>query len=192
MGEKKEKKSKKKEAAEEAPPAEAPAEAAPAAKPKEAKKGTSNVFALFKQSQIQEFKEAFTFMDADRDGILIKDDLAAMYNSLGREPDGKQLDEMIAECPGQLNFTAFLTLFGEKLHGTDPEATLRDAFKMFDENDSGKLSEEFVKDLLSNVGDCFSKDELKQTFKEAPVEGGMLDYLKFVQIIKRGKEEEAS
>jgi len=189
MGEKKEKKSKKKEAAEEAPPAEA---AAPAEKPKEAKKATSNVFALFKQSQIQEFKEAFTFMDADRDGILIKDDLAAMYSSLGREPDGKQLDEMIAECPGQLNFTAFLTLFGEKLHGTDPEATLRDAFKMFDENDSGKLSEEFVKDLLSNVGDCFSKDELKQTFKEAPVEGGMLDYLKFVQIIKRGKEEEAS
>jgi len=158
---------------------------------KTAKKATSNVFAVFKQAQIQEFKEAFTFMDADRDGILIKDDLAAMYSSLGREPDSKQLDEMIAECPGQLNFTAFLTLFGEKLHGTDPEATLRDAFKMFDENDSGKLSEEFVKDLLSNVGDCFNKDELKQTFKEAPVEGGMLDYLKFVQIIKRGKEEEA-
>jgi len=131
-------------------------------------------------------------MDADRDGILIKDDLAAMYGSLGREPDGKQLDEMIAECPGQLNFTAFLTLFGEKLHGTDPEATLRDAFKMFDEGDTGKLSEEYVKDLLSNVGDIFSKDELKQTFKEAPVEGGMLDYLKFVQIIKRGKEEEQS
>jgi len=190
MGEKKEKKSKKKE--EEAPAAEAPAaEEAPAA-PKKAGKATSNVFALFKQSQIQEFKEAFTFMDADRDGILIKDDLAAMYGSLGREPDGKQLDEMIAECPGQLNFTAFLTLFGEKLHGTDPEATLRDAFKMFDEGDTGKLSEEYVKDLLSNVGDIFSKDELKQTFKEAPVEGGMLDYLKFVQIIKRGKEEEQS
>lgn len=192
MGEKKEKKSKKKE---EAPPAEAPAEApaaeaeAPAA-PKKAAKASSNVFALFKQSQIQEFKEAFAFMDADRDGIIIKEDLGNMYSTLGREPDSKQLDEMIAECPGQLNFTAFLTLFGEKLHGTDPEATLRDAFKMFDENDSGKLSEEFVKDLLSNVGDCFSKDELKQTFKEAPVEGGMLDYLKFVQIIKRGKEEE--
>jgi len=197
MGEdKKVKKTKKKDkAAEEAPAADAPAEGAPAEeapdKPKQAKKATSNVFALFKQSQIQEFKEAFQMMDVNRDGFICQSDLASIYQQTGREPDSKQLDEMIAECPGQLNFTAFLTLFGEKLHGTDPEATLRDAFKMFDENDSGKLSEEFVKDLLSNVGDCFSKDELKQTFKEAPVEGGMLDYLKFVQIIKRGKEEES-
>jgi hypothetical protein len=32
--------------------------------------------------------------------------------------------------------------------------------------------------------------QLKQTWKEAPIEGGMLNYLKFVQIIKRGKEED--
>jgi len=53
--EKKEKKSKKKgeDAPADAPPAEAPAAAA---KPV-AKKSTSNVFALFKQAQIQEFKE---------------------------------------------------------------------------------------------------------------------------------------
>jgi myosin regulatory light chain 12 len=32
--------------------------------------------------------------------------------------------------------------------------------------------------------------QVKQTWKEAPIEGGQLDYLKFVQIIKRGKEED--
>lgn len=35
----------------------------------------------------------------------------------GREADSKTLKEMIKEAPGQLNFTAFLTLFGEKMHG---------------------------------------------------------------------------
>ena len=35
----------------------------------------------------------------------------------GRDPDTKTLDEMIAESPGQLNFTHFLNLFGEKMHG---------------------------------------------------------------------------
>jgi myosin regulatory light chain 12 len=29
----------------------------------------------------------------------------------------KQLKTMLEECPGQMNFTHFLTLFGEKLHG---------------------------------------------------------------------------
>jgi len=32
--------------------------------------------------------------------------------------------------------------------------------------------------------------QIKQVWKEAPIEGGQLDYLKFVTLIKRGKEDE--
>jgi len=188
--EKKEKKSKKKDKTEEPKEETANGEDEPVKEPKRAQRATSNVFALFNQAQIQEFKEAFTMMDQNRDGIIDKDDLAAIYQQIGRDPDPKTLDEMIKESPGQLNFTHFLTLFGEKLHGTDPESTLRDAFKMFDEEGKGVLAEEYVKQLLMETGDQFSKDEIKQTWKEAPIEGGKLDYLKFVAIIKRGKEEE--
>jgi Ca2+-binding EF-hand superfamily protein len=192
---KKEKKSKKKEKkteeAEDAP-AETGGDDAPEekAEPKRAQRATSNVFALFNQAQIQEFKEAFTMIDQNRDGIIDLDDLTAIYQQIGREPNPKDLKAMLAECPGDLNFTHFLTLFGEKLHGTDPESALRDAFIMFDPENKGVLHEEYVKDLLMNVGDQFSKDEIKATWKEAPIEGGQLDYMKFVQIIKRGKEED--
>jgi len=116
--------------------------------------------------------------------------LAAIYQSIGRESDPKGIKEMLKECPDKLNFTHFLTLFGEKLHGTDSESALRDAFKLFDEEKTGKLHEEYVKDLLQNVGDQYSKDEIKQVWKEAPIEGGSLDYLKFVLLIKRGNQEE--
>jgi myosin regulatory light chain 12 len=177
-------------AAAEAGPVEEDEKPAAESRREEPKKKIGNVFALFNQSQIQEFKEAFAMIDNDRDGIIGPDDLAAIYNSIGREPDPKVIKEMLAECPEKLNFTHFLTLFGEKLHGTDTESTLRDAFIMFDEEKKGKLGEEYVKDLLMNVGDQFSKDEIKQVWKEAPIEGGQLDYLKFVQIIKRGKEDE--
>jgi len=44
---------------------------------------------------------------------------------VGREPDSKIIKEMLAECPEKLNFTHFLTLFGEKLHGTVHLLTLR-------------------------------------------------------------------
>lgn len=53
---------------------------------------------------------------------------------------------MVAEAPGPINFTMFLTMFGEKLNGTDPEDVIRNAFACFDENNSGK------KDFSS---DCF-------------------------------------
>jgi Ca2+-binding EF-hand superfamily protein len=103
---------------------------------KRVQRATSNVFAMFDQAQIQEFKEAFNMIDQDHDSFIDKDDLQAMFASLGlcsRLPSihsfkctGKALSDsdlqaMIDEAPGQINFTMFLTLFGEKLTGTDPE-----------------------------------------------------------------------
>ena len=60
---------------------------------------------------------------------------------------------------------------------------------MFDPDGTGKLAEDYLKDLLSNTGDLFSKDELKQTWKNTPIDGGQIDYKQFTQIIK-GKEDE--
>lgn len=156
---------------------------------KRAQRATSNVFALFNSSQIQEFKEAFTMIDQNRDGLIDPGDLQAIYEQIGHSPEFQVLTDMVNEAPGPLNFTIFLGLFGDKLKGTDPESTLREAFMMFDEEGKGKLNAEYVKDLLMTVGDQFSKDEIKQVWKEAPIEGGMLDYMKFVNIMKRGKED---
>jgi Ca2+-binding EF-hand superfamily protein len=45
---------------------------------------------------------------------------------------------MMNEAPGPINFTMFLTMFGEKLNGTDPEDVIRNAFACFDEEATGK------------------------------------------------------
>lgn len=44
------------------------------------------------------------------------------------------------EAPGPINFTMFLTMFGEKLNGTDPEDVIRNAFACFDEEGTGEFS----------------------------------------------------
>ena len=44
---------------------------------------------------------------------------------------------MMMEAPGPINFTMFLTMFGEKLNGTDPEDVIRNAFACFDEEGAG-------------------------------------------------------
>lgn len=46
---------------------------------------------------------------------------------------------MMMEAPGPINFTMFLTMFGEKLNGTDPEDVIRNAFACFDEEGTGKF-----------------------------------------------------
>ena len=52
---------------------------------KRAQRATSNVFAMFDQAQIQEFKEAFNMIDQNRDGFIDKDDLHDMLASLGKD-----------------------------------------------------------------------------------------------------------
>lgn len=47
---------------------------------------------------------------------------------------------MMNEAPGPINFTMFLTMFGEKLNGTDPEDVIRNAFACFDEEGTGEFS----------------------------------------------------
>ena len=44
---------------------------------------SSNVFAMFDQKQIAEFKEAFSMIDHDSDGFIDKEDLKDMLASLG-------------------------------------------------------------------------------------------------------------
>ncbi|KAL8198824.1 UNVERIFIED_CONTAM: hypothetical protein K2H54_025291 [Gekko kuhli] len=100
--------------------------------------GGSNVFSMFDQSQIQEFKEAFTIMDQNRDGFIDKADLRDTFAALGRlNVKNEELEEMIKEAPGAINFTVFLTMFGEKLKGTDPEEIILNAFRVFDREGKG-------------------------------------------------------
>ncbi|XP_021350834.1 myosin regulatory light chain B, smooth adductor muscle isoform X4 [Mizuhopecten yessoensis] len=156
-----------------------------------ADKAASGVLTKLPQKQIQEMKEAFTMIDQNRDGFIDINDLKEMFSSLGRTPDDKELTAMLKEAPGPLNFTMFLSIFSDKLSGTDTEETLRNAFAMFDELDTKKLNIEYIKDLLENMGDNFTKDEMRMTFKEAPVTGGKFDYVKFTAMIKGSGEEEA-
>lgn len=120
---------------------------------KRAQRATSNVFAMFDQSQIQEFKEAFNMIDQNRDGFIDAADLKDMFASLGKEVTDDYVEDMLNDANGAINFTMFLTLFGEKLNGTDPEDVIRNAFACFDEEQSGQLQEDRLVDLLQTLGD---------------------------------------
>ena len=116
------------------------------------KRQTSNIFAMFDQSQIQEFKEAFNMIDQNRDGFIDKKDLQKMLSSLGKDAEDDYLEGMMKEAPGSLNFTMFLSLFGEKLNGTDPEDVIKNAFACFDEDGTGTIHEDKLREYLTTMG----------------------------------------
>jgi len=78
-------------------------------------------------------------IDQNRDGFVDKDDLIEMMTSLGKNPTDELVDAMVGEASGPINFTMFLTLFGDKLSGTDLEEVIVNAFACFDDKHSGKV-----------------------------------------------------
>lgn len=69
---------------------------------KRPQRATSNVFAMFDQSQIQEFKEAFNMIDQNRDGFIDKEDLHDMLASLGKDKVVFQKQKGLIFCPSHL------------------------------------------------------------------------------------------
>lgn len=54
--------------------------------------------------------------------------LTLRCSAAGKNPTEDYLEGMMNEAPGPINFTMFLTLFGERLQGTDPEDVIKNAF----------------------------------------------------------------
>ncbi|XP_074850668.1 myosin light chain 5 isoform X2 [Carettochelys insculpta] len=137
---------------------------------KRAQRASSNVFSNFEQTQIQEFKEAFTLIDQNRDGFIDKEDLKDIYASLGKtNVKDEELEAMLKEATGPINFTMFLNLFGAKLLGMDGEETILNAFKMFDPAGKGYIHKDYLKRMLMTQADKFTAEETETTvFSQLP------------------------
>lgn len=176
---KKKKKSKKDAAPEEAPAAEPEAAPEPVKKAstrssqKQATRSGSNVFSMFSEKQVAEFKEGFQVMDADKDGIIGKNDLRATFDMIGRIASNEELEEYLADAPGPLSFTQLLQMFGERMsgggEGTDDDDVVIAAFNAFDEGD-GKASAEDLRHALKTWGDKYTDKECDTIFAELPID----------------------
>ncbi|GIY35933.1 myosin regulatory light polypeptide 9 [Caerostris extrusa] len=80
----------------------------------------------------------------------------------------------------------FLTIFGERISGTDEEDVILSAFSIFDEGD-GKMK----RSLCGNEGDKFTDEEADICLKEAPVDKeGYISIRRFTQILTKGDEDD--
>lgn len=197
---KKKKKSKKEDKPEEAAPAPEP-EAAPEpvkkastrSSQKQAARSGSNVFSMFSEKQVAEFKEGFQVMDADKDGIIGKNDLRATFDMVGRIVSNEELEEYLADAPGPLSFTQLLQMFGERMSGgggTDDDDVVIAAFNAFDEGD-GKASAEDLRHALKTWGDKYTDKECDNIFSELPIDSfDKIDIAGVVQMLTAAPAED--
>ena len=136
----------------------------------------SNIFAMFDQRQIAEFKEAFSFVDLNNDGLIDQGDLKETLLSLGR-PVGSiegEIAKMVTDMPPgsaeAINFTLYLAMMGDRMQGTDSAEDLLKAFQLLDVSNTGKISISELRKFLMTFGDRLSDDEFEQLMRGIPVD----------------------
>lgn len=76
--------------------------------------------------------QAFTIIDQNRDGIISKDDLRDVLATMGQlNVKNEELEAMVKEASGPINFTVFLTMFGEKLKGVVTNSLRQTVYNYF-------------------------------------------------------------
>ncbi|CEG78506.1 Putative Myosin regulatory light chain 2 [Rhizopus microsporus] len=156
--------------------------------PMNKRRQNSNVFAMFDKAQVMEFKDAFSIMDTNSDGLVDMNDLKITFERLGQPATEEEIKEMLGDATTPINFTVFLTLMADKLADIDSENVLLKAFSAFDDDRDGKISADYLRECMMTMGDRFTSEEVDIMFKGSVIdEDGNFNYRDFVRILKHGE-----
>merc|ERR1719347_1988328 len=110
--------------------------------------------------------------------------------ALGFEPRKEEIKKMISEVDkescGKLSLESFMHLMGGKMSEKDTKEEILKAFKLFDDDDSGKITFTNLKRVAAELGENLTDEELQEMIDEADREGdGEVNQEEFLRIMKK-------
>merc|ERR1711959_140438 len=94
--------------------------------------------------QKTEIKEAFELFDTDGSGSIASNELKVAMKALGFEPKPGEIEKLIHSVDddgdGEMDWDDFLRMMEEKILNKDPKDDLLKAFRLFDDDETGKIS----------------------------------------------------
>lgn len=151
----------------------------------------TNKFSDLDPAKLTELKEAFQLLDLDHDGIISVPDLENTYKNLGKKQPQASLQAMVDEALGPINMSIFINMLADRMKGSSPEQTLLDAFRVFDDDNSGRINVDELSKILTTQADRFKAEEMKELISLLDVdEDKKIDYKQLVQIMTHPSSEE--
>ena len=146
------------------------------------------------KDKINEYKEAFDMFDKDGSGTIDVNEIVKIMKNFGYPIKKSEAQKLISQIDdngdGELDFEEFVTLMEKQTNYVDEtdEELLLKAFRAFDKDLDGKISNHEFKYILTEmgkVGNKLTEDELNYLFNENNLDfNGVLDYKKFINFWK--------
>lgn len=85
--------------------------------------------------------------------------------------------EVDTDKNGKIDFAEFLTLVQKQTKNEDTEEEVRQAFKVFDRDNTGLINAAHLRHVMTTVGEKLTEEEVNEFLREADTRGdGMINY----------------
>ncbi|XP_053113329.1 centrin-2 isoform X4 [Hemicordylus capensis] len=110
--------------------------------------------------------------------------------ALGFEPKKEEIRKMIADIGKEgsnfIDFEDFLTMMTQKMSEKDSKEEVLKAFRLFDDDGTGKISFKNLKRVAKELGENLTDEELQEMIDEADRDGdGEINEQEFLRIMKK-------
>ena len=142
------------------------------------------------EEQKQEIKEAFDLFDTDGSNSIDQKELKVAMRALGFEPKREEIKKLITEVDkdgsGVIDFPEFLDMMTAKMAERDPREEMLKAFRLFDDDETGKISFKNLKRVAKELGENMTDDEIAEMIEEADRDGdGEIGEEEFMRIMRK-------
>jgi Ca2+-binding EF-hand superfamily protein len=140
------------------------------------------------EEKLKECKIVFDLFDKDKDGLIPTKELGNLMRILGAAPSNIELETIIQNLESNnhklISFEKFIVIFQKKLESQDSEEDIINEFRKLDKDNNGTISENDLRNLMSNYDNPLSDEEIEEIIQEANVDSnGNIDYINFTKIL---------
>ena len=142
------------------------------------------------EDQKVEVREAFDLFDTDGSGTIDAKELKVAMRALGFEPSKEEIRKLISQIDrdgsGTVDFPEFLSMMTTKMGERDSHEEMIKAFRLFDDDETGKISFRNLKRVAKELGESITDDELQEMIDEADRDGdGEVSQDEFIRIMEK-------
>merc|ERR1711988_399771 len=142
------------------------------------------------EEQKQEIREAFDLFDTDGSGCIDAKELKVAMRALGFEPKKEEVKKMISDIDkdgdGTIDFDEFMMMMTAKMGEKDSREEIIKAFRLFDDDETGRISFKDLKRVARELGETMTDEELQEMVDEADRDGdGEINEEEFLRIMKK-------
>ena len=159
---------------------------------------------------MQELREAFDLFDTDGSGTIDTKELQVALRALGFDSKKEKVRKMIADidldgsgapyphphptpttcvaslglATGTIDFEEFVEMMTGKMGDRDSPEEIRRVFKLFDDDETGKISFRNLKRVARELGENMTDEELQEMINKADLDGdGEVNEEEFMRIM---------